>query len=195
MSEPAESMPAELMSVEIDLAPYSVRSFRPGDEPTLQRAADDWQVARWLRDAFPHPYTIADARDWVAYASTVEPQTELAIVDRRAVVGSVGFKLQDDMQRRSAEVGYWVASSHWGRGIATRALAALVRHAFDGFDLIRLFAGVKEGNVASAKVLAANGFELEGRLRKAITGRSGEEKDELMYGLLLDDYREARKGD
>ena len=178
------------MNLPLRISPFVIRPFRPGDEPSLQSAANDWEIAKWLRDAFPHPYTLEDAYDWVAHAGSQAPLTELAIADGDGdeIVGSVGFRVQEDMLRHSAEVGYWVARSHWGRGIASRSLAAIVGHAFEHFDLNRLFAGVKEGNEASLRVLRANGFVLEGRLREAITGRQGETKDELVYGLLRSDW-------
>ena len=89
------------MTVVLSRSPWIVRSFTPGDESTLREAADDWEVAKWLRDAFPHPYTDDDARDWIAYAGRQEPQTELAILEPTpdgprdgTVIGSVGFRLQ-----------------------------------------------------------------------------------------------------
>lgn len=170
-------------------APWVVRSFRPGDEDSLRRAADDWDVARWLRDAFPHPYTAQDARDWVGYASREVADTEFAITtSSQDVIGSVGFRPQEDMHRRSGEVGYWVARSHWRRGVATHALSVLVDYAFADFDLDRLFAGVKEGNVGSVEVLRKLGFRQEGRARRAVVGRHGEIKDELLFGLLREEW-------
>lgn len=166
-----------------------MRSFRHGDEPSLAAAADDWEVARWLRDAFPHPYGAQDARDWVAYASREVDDTEFAIATTsQRVIGSVGFRPQEDMHRRSGEVGYWVARSYWRRGVATHALRVLIDYAFENFDLDRLFAGVKDGNDGSVRVLEKLGFRLEGRARRAVIGRGGESKDELLFGLLRDEW-------
>ena len=183
----------KLESILIDLEPYQIRSFRLGDELSLQQAANDPEVARWLRDVFPSPYTMDDAADWVAYAGNQSPQTELAIVLKDRVIGTVGFRIQDDMLRRSAEVGYWIARSHWGRGIATRALGRIVDYAFGNFDVNRLYAGIKDGNEGSGKVLQVNGFRFEGRMREAITSREGETKDELIFGLLKSDHMTLRK--
>ncbi|MEM6702068.1 MAG: GNAT family protein [Acidobacteriota bacterium] len=179
------------MTLVLSRSPWVVRSFRSGDEPSLRLAADDWHVARWLRDAFPHPYTEKEASDWVSYASREVAHTEFAIAtatEPQRVVGSVGFRLQEDMHRRSAEVGYWVARSHWRRGVATHALAVTVQHAFDHFPVDRLFAGVKDGNRGSVRVLERLGFQLEGRSRAAVTGREGETKDELLFGLLRHEW-------
>ena len=52
------------------------------------------------------------------------------------------------------EVGYWVGREFWGRGIATRALAALL----DEVPERPIYAGVAETNVASIRVLEKCGF-------------------------------------
>ena len=50
-------------------------------------------------------------------------------------VGGVGAILRDDVERCSAEVGYWLGEPYWGRGIVTRELAAFTRFAFTVYDL------------------------------------------------------------
>lgn len=55
-------------------------------------------------------------------------------------------------------LGYWVSSSHTGRGYATAAVGAIVSHARDTLGGSDIFAGVSLGNAASARVLRRNGF-------------------------------------
>lgn len=33
-------------------------------------------------------------------------------------VGAIGLTLQGDVERVSAEIGYWLGEAYWGRGIA-----------------------------------------------------------------------------
>lgn len=66
----------------------------------------------------------------------------------------------------SAWIGYWVHSSHQGRGIATAAVALGVDHALRGVGLHRVEATVLVGNVASRRVLDKTGFRQEGVLRR-----------------------------
>ena len=73
---------------------------------------------------FPHPYTAADAKAWIEIASAQDPITDLAITVEDQVVGGIGIKPNGDVHRFSVEVGYWLAPSHRGRGIATSALGA-----------------------------------------------------------------------
>ena len=69
--------------------------------------------------------------------------------------------LKDDVLRRTAEIGYWLAEPFWGRGIATDAVRAIVDYAFASFGLIGVEAHVFEWNLASCRVLEKVGFVQE----------------------------------
>ena len=58
----------------------------------------------------------------------------------------------------SADLGYWVDEAHNGRGIATAAVAAVVRIAFTELGLHRVQAGTLLHNLGSQRVLERNGF-------------------------------------
>jgi RimJ/RimL family protein N-acetyltransferase len=161
-----------------------VRSFEPGDPPSIARHANDPLVARNLRDRFPHPYTEQDGVEWVAFARSAQPETAFAIEVGGAAVGGVGVEIKDDIFRRTAELGYWLGREHWGRGIATEVVRAVSDWAFNNLDIARLYAGVFESNTASARVLEKAGFLYEGRLRKAVT-KDGQTLDELIYARVV----------
>lgn len=162
--------------MEIRLATFTLRPFRPGDEEALAENANNRGIWRNVRDRFPHPYTLADAAWWVANAGA----TQFAIdVDGR-VAGAIGYEPGVDVFRRSAEVGYWLGAAHQGKGMASTALVALGEHVFATTDIVRLHAGVFAWNPASARVLEKAGFVLEGRLRSAVF-KDGELVDELLY--------------
>jgi len=160
-----------------------LRAWKPGDEPSLVRHANSRAIWRNLRDAFPHPYTLADARLWIETANPSEPITNFAIVIDRAAVGGIGLVLKEDVFRRSAEIGYWLGEEFWGRGIVTEAVSAVTNYAFDTFDLCRVFAGVFEWNPASMRVLEKAGYEFECRMKKSVT-KDGETIDELIYAIV-----------
>ncbi|GAB7181154.1 GNAT family N-acetyltransferase [Kitasatospora sp. Ki12] len=63
-----------------------------------------------------------------------------------------------DLVDGSAEVGYRIAASAAGRGIATAAVAEVCRLAADGYGLRALTAVTTVDNPASQTVLARNGF-------------------------------------
>jgi len=168
--------------MELRLTRSTIRDWRVGDEASLVRHANNHKVWQNLRDAFPHPYTTADAEDWVRKASGDDPMTSFAIEVDGEAVGGIGLVPQTDIFRRSAEIGYWLSEHYWGRGIVTEAVRAFAEWAFANFDLCRLYAGVFEWNPASARVLEKAGFEFEGRMKKAVIkeGRTG---DELIYAI------------
>lgn len=166
-----------------------LRPWRRGDEPSLVRYANNPKIAAQLRDLFPSPYTPADARDWVDRASLRGSRpTNLAVVRGGEAIGGVGIVPYEDVHRHSAEIGYWLGEPFWGRGIATRAVEAMSRYAFERFDLVRLAALVFDTNPASARVLEKCGYRFEGRLVAAGT-KNGRTLDLLSYGLVREDRR------
>jgi len=169
--------------VELKLSRCTVRPWRPGDETTLARYANNRNVSGNLKDRFPFPYTAADADAWIAHVSAETPPSNFAIVVDGRAVGGDGVELGEDVFRRSAEIGYWLGEPFWGRGIATEALRAVTEYAFATFDIIRLEAGVFDWNPASARVLEKAGYALEGRLRQAVI-KGGRVGDRLIYARL-----------
>src|SRR5439155_25343409 len=133
-----------------------------------------------LRDRFPYPYTIADARNYLKANLKKKPETNFAIVADGNAVGSIGILLNDDVYRKSAEIGYWLGEEYWGRGIATRALSAITDYAISNYDLCRLYASVFEWNTASMRVLAKAGYTFEGRLRRAVI-KDGKIIDQFLF--------------
>jgi RimJ/RimL family protein N-acetyltransferase len=169
--------------MELKLEKSTLRPWRPGDEQSLVHHANNRTIWRNLRDAFPHPYTLADARNWIRIANPASPVTNFAIVVGGVAAGGIGLVLKDDVFRRSAEIGYWLGEEYWGRGIVTEAVRAITDYAFATFDVCRLFAGVFEWNPASMRVLEKAGYEFESRMKKSVT-KDGETIDELIYALV-----------
>ena len=169
----------------IDLAieGAQLRPWRRGDAADLARQANNRKVWINLRDSFPHPYTTADAEQWIGFAAAERPPTHFAITMRDAVAGGIGFALQSDVHRRSAEVGFWLGEEYWGRGIATAALEAVTTFAFGSFDLCRLYAFVYEWNAASMRVLEKAGYAREACLRRAVI-KDGRTVDQYLYALV-----------
>ncbi|MBT2868884.1 GNAT family N-acetyltransferase [Chromobacterium violaceum] len=92
---------------------------------------------------------------------------------------------------RYARLGYWLADSHVGRGVMSRALALLMRYAFEELGLHRLELGCAPENLRSCRVAERLGFRLEGELRDAqlLNGRFWNMR---CYGLLADEWKNRR---
>jgi len=147
------------------------------------RHANNRKVSINLRDRFPYPYTVGDARSWLDSVIGHKRETNFAIDVAGEAVGGIGFTVQPDVGHRSAEIGYWLGEEFWGRGITTDALIAVTEYAFSNFDICRLYAHVFEWNGVSARVLEKAGYTFEGRLRKSVT-KEGQTIDQLMYAMI-----------
>jgi RimJ/RimL family protein N-acetyltransferase len=169
--------------MELKLKSCTLRRWQPGDEESLVRHANNYNIWRNVRDRFPHPYTMEDAQEWIRMAGEEDPQTNFAIVVRGQAAGGIGLVLKDDIYRCGAEIGYWLGEQFWGRGIMTEAVRGVTEWGFETFGLSRIYAGVLEWNPASMRVLEKAGYTFEARLRKAIT-KEGQVIDEFIYAVI-----------
>jgi len=94
-------------------------------------------------------------------------------------------------EHRGGELGYMFDPTHHGRGYATEAAAALLPLAFDGLGLHRVFARLDARNGPSARLLERLGMRREAHF---VSNEfiKGEWTDELIYGLLADEWRGIR---
>jgi RimJ/RimL family protein N-acetyltransferase len=168
----------------------TLRAWRPSDAPSLAKHANNPNVARQLRDRFPHPYTIADARQFVQMAAGARPTTMFAMVVEGEAVGGIGFFPGADVERFSAEIGYWLSESYWGRGITVEAIRLISAYAFEVCNLLRLFALPFADNRQSLRVLEKAGYTREANLR-ASSVKYGQVRDQALYALVNDAWKGA----
>lgn len=173
------------MSIDCDLC--TIRSWQQGDELALPQHANNKDIWLNLRDRFPYPYTQADAQRWIESVVGALPETSFAITIEGEAVGGIGLVLQEDIERCSAEVGYWLGQKYWGRGIGTVALKAFSHYAFSEFELTRLYAVPFLRNSASIKVLEKAGYRCEGIMRRSAI-KDGQLLDQALYACLLVDH-------
>jgi RimJ/RimL family protein N-acetyltransferase len=169
--------------MELKLKTCTIRPWRRGDEKSLARHANNYNVWRNVRDRFPHPYTVKDAQEWINQAAAEYPQTNFAIAIDGEAGGGIGLMLQEDIHRCAAEIGYWLGEDFWGRGIMSEAVSAFTDWGFANFELSRIYAGVLDWNPASARVLEKAGYQFEARLRKAVV-KENRVMDELIYAVV-----------
>jgi RimJ/RimL family protein N-acetyltransferase len=167
----------------LPLGVCEVRSWRRGDAASLVEHGNNRNVWLNLRDRFPHPYTPRDARAFLASVIGASLETNFAIELDGAAVGGIAFKIQRDVERIGAELGYWLGEKYWGRGIATASVRAITEHALAAHDLQRVFALPFAHNLASARVLEKAGFALEGILRRSAI-KDGQVLDQALYARI-----------
>jgi len=169
--------------MQLALKHCEVRSWRMADADSLTQHANNRKIWINLRDAFPHPYSLKDARAFLKSIRERTPETMFAIALKGEAVGGIGFVLHPDVERVSAEIGYWLGEPFWGRGIATEALVAVTAHAMQTHGLTRVYAVPFAWNAASCRVLEKAGYALEGRLRKSAI-KDGKVTDQLQYAFV-----------
>lgn len=81
------------------------------------------------------------------------------------LVGVIGFHTVDHAHRKT-ELGYWLAETHQGRGLMTRACRALVEYSFGELELNRVEIRCATGNQRSCAIPQRLRFRQEGVLRQ-----------------------------
>ena len=170
--------------MQIDLRTCQIRSWQLADLDSLVEHANNRKIWLNLRDGFPHPYRKSDGREFLRRMRISRPETTFAIAVNGEAIGGVGFSLREDVERVSAEVGYWLGEKFWGRGIATESLVAITRHAIETHQVTRLFAVPFAWNVASCRVLEKAGYVLEARLRQSAV-KDGQLTDQMQYAFIV----------
>jgi ribosomal-protein-alanine N-acetyltransferase len=161
----------------------AVRSWHATDARSLVTYANNRKIWLNLRDRFPHPYSKRDALAFLRSVHGRQPETVFAIAVGDEAVGSIEFVLHQDVERVSAEIGYWLGEPFWGRGIATEALTAVTRYAFEHHHLTRIFALPFATNRASCRVLEKAGYALEATLRRSAI-KEGVIVDQCQYAFV-----------
>lgn len=138
------------------------------DTSQLAKLANNKNIFDNLRDSFPHPYGESDAELFINSTSQENPKQNFAIEYSGNLCGVIGLIIQNDVYSKSAEIGYWIGESFWGKGIATTAIKLITNYGFEDLKLTRIFAGVFESNKASMKALENNGYKKEGVFKKAV---------------------------
>jgi len=170
--------------VELKLKRCTIRNWQLDDVESLAKHANNRRVSINLRDRFPYPYRIDDARNFIDRAITEGQEKSHCIEIDGSAVGSIGITVGEDVYRFSAEMGYWLAEEFWGQGIMSEVVPAFVDYCFEKFSLKRIYATTYSRNPASARVLEKAGFALEGRLRNNVV-KDGKILDSLLYAKTM----------
>ena len=161
---------------------FTLRPFRESDLTSLVKYANNYNIAKFLTNGFPHPYTEEDGRKFISSVSNNNPVNVFAIEVEDEAVGAIGIFPQSDIHEKNAEMGYWLAEPFHGNGIMTRAIGEIVEYGFKTFDITRIFARPFSTNPTSQRVLEKAGFVCEARLKNALY-KAGNYMDELIYAI------------
>lgn len=162
-----------------------LREWRLEDAEKLSFMMNNPRIQENLRDGIPYPYRLRDAEEFILTTLLNNREFSLAITVKEEVVGSIGVFRRENIHFRTAEIGYYIAESHWGKGIGTNALKQICQKVFETTDIVRIFAEPFSDNLASCHILEKAGFQREGTLKKNAI-KNGQFKDMQMYALIKD---------
>ncbi len=171
-----------------------LRQLEPEDAQEIFAAvcANREHLGRWL-PWVESTETAEDTRRFLEQVAAHRREGKTAAYSLRLageLAGLVG--LHDiDIANGTAQIGYWLAGKHEGRGRMTAAVKALIEMAFEGAMLERIEIRCAAGNVRSQAIPKRLGFTFEGTLRGA-QRLAGERADIRVYGLLREEWERMR---
>lgn len=117
----------------------------------------------FLSDRLPYPYTAADADWWLGMVADNDGKEGVwrAIVVDGQIVGSISVESLADENYAVGAIGYMILTPFWSQGIGTEAVRQICGISFRELALDRIIGEVFPENLASARVLEKNGFQLE----------------------------------
>ncbi|MFC2107613.1 GNAT family N-acetyltransferase [Bacteroidota bacterium] len=166
---------------------YKLRPWLEEDATALAIHANNKKIALNLRDGFPFPYTVEEAKKWLNMAIELNTAIYFAIDQNGEAIGSIGISPFQNVYRNTAEIGYWLSEKYWKQGITSMAVKAMVKFGFENYELQRIQAGIYENNLPSMNVLKKCGFHLEAIHKKAVI-KDGKIMDEHLYVILKNEY-------
>jgi RimJ/RimL family protein N-acetyltransferase len=141
----------------LDTERLTLRKPTLADVNAIARLAGDRRIAENTR-RLPHPYSQGDAVEFVR--SIPEGRETVFLIEKD--FGPIGMVGVDWREVEAPELGYWLGVDHWGQGLATEAVRAVIDFAFEEFDTPHMCAGARVANPASRNVLEKCGFQWSG---------------------------------
>ena len=158
-----------------------VRPWRPDDRAGFTALTNDPEVMQYVHGG--QPYSEEEVDEWfirqarqlaqfgVCMGALIEKDTDrLAGVTGIQPLGTTG----------NLEIGWWLARDVWGRGYATEAGAAAMRHVLETLGQKRVVAIIDPGNEPSKRVVGRLGMHYEARVTGA---QLGHRKPEIVVDL------------
>jgi RimJ/RimL family protein N-acetyltransferase len=168
-----------------------LRPYADGDVDALYAYQRLPEVHRYL---YSEPRTRADVEALVAERAGKGALTEAGqAITLVADLAQTGELVGDcvlfwrSQEHEQGEVGYVFNPAYQGRGLATEAVAALLRLGFEGLGLHRIAGHLDARNTASARVLERAGLRREAHLVENEFVK-GEWADEVIYAILRSEW-------
>lgn len=138
-----------------------LRALEPADIDPLFAIQSDPEAMRFTYCSPSREATAIRLEEYAARFAEdgFAPWTAVLAAEER-IVGWGGLNKDPGEPEWGVEVAYYFDPAYWGRGLASELVHESLAHAFDDLDLDHVGAFTRPDNIASARVLVKNGFEL-----------------------------------
>lgn len=168
-----------------------LKRFTNEDAEDLAKISNNKNISDNLRNAFPSPYSIEDAKLFIASAINSKDLIYKITVDGK-LAGCISVSKKDDIYEKTGELGYFLDQKFWNKGIMTKAISLILPEAFDSLDVIRIEAVPMGKNKASQRVLEKSGFTREAEIPMSVF-KNGEFDSYIIYSIFSKDVENASK--
>lgn len=143
----------------IETARLRLRPLHQNDVETFVRELNNFEITRNL-SRVPFPYLASDATDFIKFAGTVDGRSLICAIAPKAspdqLIGVISYEFS--VEKNNAELGYWLAEAHWGKGLMSEAAEVIAQHAFTISKTETLIACHHNDNPVSGRILTKLGF-------------------------------------
>ncbi|MBO6754690.1 MAG: GNAT family N-acetyltransferase [Roseibium sp.] len=172
--------------------------LRPPAVSDLERCAEllgDHEVAKMLARV-PHPYDLAKGREFLRRSAAnwahwpAGDDVVFFVTRDNDLIGGVSVRALQD----TPLIGYWLGRSHWGNGLMTEAVFAVVDWLFRVMNHQLIASEAMTDNPASLKVMQKTGFRTVGRTERDSASRGCKVaaiRTELRRADFLDSFKTA----
>lgn len=167
-----------------------LRQVRLDDAEALFTVLSDVELMTWW--AFGPHDSVEQTRALLEPVAVPEPIWRSWAITRVGEDVALGWVNAHERRENVSEIGYIVARSAWGQGIAREAVTMVLDQLLVSEGQRRVFADADPENTASIRLLTSMGFQLEGHLRAEWETHIGV-RDSLIFGLLRDEWLARRR--
>ncbi len=165
-----------------------LRPWQPSDRAAFTALTYDPEVMRYVHGGMP--YSEDEVDEWLTRQARQLKEHNVcmgAMIEKASgrLVGIAGT--QPLGTTGELEIGWWLASDVWGRGYATEAGGAAMRHVLETLGHPRVVAIIDPGNEPSKRVVGRLGMQYEARYTGA---QLGHRKPEIVVDLF---FREGER--
>jgi ribosomal-protein-alanine N-acetyltransferase len=116
----------------------------------------------------------------------------VTLKDDRKPIGTLGYYNWKPTASYQAEMGYDLAKEHWGKGIMTEAMMAVIDFGFREMELNRIEVFIMPRNKRSIRIIKNLGFKKEGVLRQRYYDELGNFTDDVLFSMLRSDWEDLK---